>query len=221
MSAINAFDVAKWFIRNGYDCPRNKWDGNMKLQKLLCFAQLVNLVRNGELLFENPMYAFDNGTVVEDVRLYYKHNHEDLIKQSMDFNPDFSPEQLETLEITANIFGKLDPKELSSLNHLQKSWKNAHEKSILKGGFRDKELSKISLQDIKMYDLEKISEVLTAYNDSQKNNSECEVINGITFYYDPKEIELTDELIKQLETFKGDDKSYTILKDEDLGVVIY
>jgi hypothetical protein len=53
------------------------------------------------------------------------------------------------------------------------------------------------------------------------NESACEIINGITFYYDPKEIELTDKLMEQLETFKGDDKSYTIFKDENLGIVIY
>ena len=61
---LKAIDAAKWFVNQNCDMPRNTFDGNMKLQKMLFFAQLIHLARTGELLFEDPILAFKQGSVV-------------------------------------------------------------------------------------------------------------------------------------------------------------
>ena len=53
----SALDVAKWFIKNGYDNPRNTHEGEAKLQELLYFAQLIHLAKHGDVLFNEPILA--------------------------------------------------------------------------------------------------------------------------------------------------------------------
>lgn len=68
----DVYDFAKFFIKNGADSSPNTYDGNMKLQKLLVFADLANIAEYGEPLFGDQVLAFKNGCVVEKVRLRYK-----------------------------------------------------------------------------------------------------------------------------------------------------
>jgi len=84
---VKAIDVALWFINQGLDNPSNTYDGNMKLQKLLYFAQLIYLAKYGDLLFEEPIYAYKNGAVVEKVRLTYKNHYELLANEA--YNSSF------------------------------------------------------------------------------------------------------------------------------------
>ena len=46
-----AIEVASWFINNEYT-PSNTKSGNLKLNKLLYFAQLISLVKRGKPLFK-------------------------------------------------------------------------------------------------------------------------------------------------------------------------
>ena len=72
MEKINVFDVTKWFLENNLDTPRDTFKGNMKLQKLLFFAQLISLAKNNKLLFDDEFCAFENGMVMEKIRIAYK-----------------------------------------------------------------------------------------------------------------------------------------------------
>ena len=58
----NALDFAKVFLKRGLDTNRDTYDGNMKLQKLLFFSNLVSIAEKGKPLFTDPIYAFANGT---------------------------------------------------------------------------------------------------------------------------------------------------------------
>ena len=71
----DVYDFAKYFIKNGADSKPNTYDGNMKLQKLLVLSDLANIAENGKLLFPDPVLAFQNGCVVEKVRLRYKNDY--------------------------------------------------------------------------------------------------------------------------------------------------
>ncbi len=214
-----AIDFARWFIKNGCDWPRNSRDGNMRLQKILYFSQLIHLARTGEVLFEDPIFAFQNGSVIEDVRLAYKENFVLLIEESLSFNPQFTSEQEKTIQTTETLFCDLRAKELSDLNHLHHSWKNAFEKSCMYGS-PQKSLSTISVDDIKLYDLEKIKEMLVAYDMAKGQSETFEVINGSKFYYNPSELTLTEEILETLESYSGNGESYSIYIDETLGMVV-
>lgn len=217
---LKAMDIAKWFIQRNCDNPRNKIDGNMKLQKMLYFSQVIHLARTGESLFCDPILAFERGSVVEEVRLRYKGGEFfQFIDEAIHFVADFSKEQLESLQITEAIFCNLNANELSDINHLHKSWDIAYKNSLV-NGIPQKHLSEISIDNIKRYDLEKIKDLLEAYEITKNMNGRHEVINGITFFYDEDEITMTDELIEELGKFKGEEPAYRLCWDKQLGLVI-
>lgn len=212
-------EVAKWFINQGLDQPRNTIDGNMKLQELLYFSQLINLTLYNKPLFKDPIYAFKNGSVVEEVRLKYRDEHKKFIEEANAETFNFNENELNTLNLVADIFGEASARELSKLNHTHYSWKKAYENSLF-NGIPIKTNSIISLDDVIEYDLDKIKEILEAYEIDKKNDLKCEIINGIKFYYDPKEITLTEDLIEKLESY-DEEEAYTIYNDPSLGMVVF
>ena len=219
---MNAIDAAKWFIKQGYDTPFNTFDGNMKLQKLLYFAQLIHLARTGRLLFNDKVYAFKNGSVVENVRQYYKNSYVLLVEEANALEDlKFNESEMETLVTTAEIFGDINAKELSVINHLRISWQKAFEQSKRANGYYDKDSSEISFDVVKKHDLPRVQEMLNAYKSSHDLQEASEVINDVTFYYDPKELQMTDDIVGRLESFEGTEPSYDIYLDRNLGLVIY
>ena len=81
----NVFDYAKYFMKQGLDTQRNTFDGNMKLQKLLVFANLISLAERGEPLFNDEILAFEQGCVIEEVRLKYKHSYSEFALEADNF----------------------------------------------------------------------------------------------------------------------------------------
>ena len=121
----DVYDFAKFFIKNGADSSPNTYDGNMKLQKLLVFADLANIAEYGEPLFGDQVLAFKNGCVVEKVRLRYKNDYVAFYNDSKSYQPDFSEREYEILRLILDIFGNATAKELSEINHTFSFWKSA------------------------------------------------------------------------------------------------
>lgn len=220
----NVLDIAKWFVKYNLDTPRNSLEGNMKLQKLIYFSQLVHLAKYNEVLFDEPILAYENGCVIEEVRVAYKNDHYSFVSQSNTLKEDFNDNQLETLKITAEIFGKITPEELSELNHLHSSWIEAYERSKGIGGFRFREHGVISIDVIRENDLQKINKMLDAFEVSYNYKQEYIIVNGVTFYYDPREIKLTNQVISELEEYSREnnsDTSYSVYLDEKIGLVVF
>lgn len=217
---VSAFDVARWFIRNNLDQPRNTFDGNMKLQKLLYFSQLVHFAKYDEPLFNEPIYAFENGAVVEEIRQIYKHNNLDFVQSAYSEKINLSDEHLHTLKIVQDVFGHLTATELSHLNHKHPGWKKAFENSRV-GGRYYKELGVIPQEELKREALNVLN-VIEAYEMVKRTLPAHKVINGKTFYYNPDEINIYDEeVFSILESFDGPEDSYTVYFDEKAGLVIY
>lgn len=216
-----AIDYAKYFIKNDIDSFPNTYDGNMKLQKMLLFANLVNLAENGEVLFDDDILAFKNGCVVEDIRLEYKNNYQKLIDESLNFNLTFMPQNLETLNLSAKIFGSLSAKELSDLNHQFDFWRNGFKKSRDKQRY-NKAKSIINIDDMKKESF-KIRKVIDNFKENLQHDESFEVVNGVKFFYDPKKINITDEILIELENFSlselAEYETYNIyLKDGELVI---
>ena len=159
MSKANVFDFSKWFLDNNLDTPRNTFKGNMKLQKLLFFAQLISLAKNNKLLFEENFCAFENGMVLEDVRLKYRNNLEELLGYS---SAKLSDEQLQVLELTKNIYGNEDADALSNMSHQFDYWKKYFENSNGQNNYKNKDKAKVPNDELKK-DLDNIKDVLYAY----------------------------------------------------------
>lgn len=160
MKNTNVFDYTKWFLENNLDTPRNTFKGNMKLQKLLFFAQLISLVKNNKLLFDDQFCAFENGMVMENVRLKYKNNLDELLNYKRN---ELNDEELEVLELTKNIYGSENADTLSNMTHQFEYWKKYLQISNDQFNFKNKNKSIIPNEELEK-ELDNIRDVLDAYN---------------------------------------------------------
>lgn len=174
MEKNKVFDVAKWFIENDLDNPRNTIKGNMKLQKLLFFSQLISLAKNNKLLFDDNFCAFENGMVMEKVRLKYKNNLNDFLNYQRN---DFSDEELQILELTKNIYGNESADTLSNMTHEFDYWKKYLNNSNNIFNYKNKNKSIVPNKELEK-ELDGIKDVLYAYelinSDEYKNLEELD-----------------------------------------------
>ena len=216
----DVYDFAKFFIKNGADSTPDTYDGNMKLQKLLVLADLASISEFGEPLFNDEILAFENGCVIEKVRLRYKNDYAGFKQESADFHPDFSENEYYILNLITDIFGNASAQELSEINHTFDFWKEALLKGTNDYGFHDKKSSVVDIMSQKG-DIKRMKEVIDAFKESSYEELQKETINGVTYYFN-KDFALTDEIISKLEKFSlsAEDDSYTIYLDNG-NLVIY
>lgn len=214
----DVYEYAKFFIKNGADSTPNTYDGNMKLQKLLVFANLIYLVQYDEFLFDDDVLAFKNGCVIEKIRLRYRNDYYGLKQDSDRFEPDFTEKEYEVLKTALDIFGSATARELSEINHTFQFWNNAYQKGTDSKGYHDKSKSVVNFKE-QPDDIEKMREVLDAYRQSVNEVTAKEVINGITFFYDG--FTLTDDMIEKLEMFSltAEDNAYSVYMDSGRLVI--
>lgn len=214
-------EYAKYFMQKATGLD-NTLDGNMKLQKLLTFANLINIALNDEPLFSETMRAFKNGCVIETVRLNYRECYQSLKEASKTFKPNFSNSEFEILDLTLGIFDKLSAKELSNLNHEFEFWENAYKRYKSTNDSVD---SNISEDEIKN-ELHVIKSIIDSYK-NRDNSMLVERVNGIDFFYDPKnldidgfvfvsgeEVSILDELYEFSLSEEAEDNCYTIYLDD-------
>lgn len=219
MAKISAIDAAKWFVKNELDEPRNTFDGNMKVQKLLYFAQLVHLTKYNEPLFDEKILAFQNGSVVEEVRHLYRNEHHQFVESAVLSHIGLTSEQSDTLMTVEELFGEMSARELSDLNHLHESWIESYEASRV-GNFHEKLLSEIKVDQLMRNEVPNMRDIILAHENG-KSLFIFETVNGRKFYYDPEQIQITDDILAILESFNGPDSSYSMYMDETAGIVIY
>ena len=166
--------VAEWFIQKNLDNPTNTFKGNMKLQKLLFFSQLIYMCKNnGETMYDERFSAFDNGMVLEPIRQEYLRNYKEL-KQDSTNNIITLPEKVtEPLTITEEIFGKCTADELSELSHQFDAWAKYLKLSIEDNNYHNKSKAVVPYEELEK-ELYKMNKVLKAYDKRNLNNEEEE-----------------------------------------------
>lgn len=192
----DAIVFAKYLIK---ECPsefNNTLDGNMKLQKILFFANMIHLSYSGEMLFKDDIQAFEKGCVVENVRTKYRESYEDFVVESMNFYHNFTKEQYESLEKVNKIFGRLSADILSDLTHQFDFWKIRYEDSKNEDGNYDQNKNIITKEDM-INEVEKISTILAVYDINNKSEEKSLVINGTTFSFE-EDFEISQDVISEL-----------------------
>lgn len=132
--AMKAIDIANWFVTkaNSEQLGNDTSEGvsNLKLQKVLYFAQAAHLALNQKKsLFEDDIYAWEFGPVVESVYHDFKASKNKPIAKPT--NTDFETFDENTtsfLENTWAIFGKFSAAKLVQMSHEHKPWKDAFAK---------------------------------------------------------------------------------------------
>ncbi|WP_051667333.1 Panacea domain-containing protein [Exiguobacterium oxidotolerans] len=227
MDSTTAKDVSAYLVSSPECYFGNSFDGNMKLQKLLVFSNLIHYTQHQKFLFDEDMYAFKNGIVVEDIRIPFQNDYFEFTTALENLNPVFDEAQLSSINMSIDIFNKLSAKELSDLHHELQTWNIKFNKSRL-GSHYIKDLSLIKHEDIFEDDIEKLKKVISSYNSNRDDRIIFEVINDVTFYYDPSEISLDDnpEFMDYLETVSrsvgnGEDYTFFLSYDVDQGLYYY
>lgn len=126
MAKYTAETIAKWFL--AYNREKTDTEGadlisNLKLQKLLYYAQGTFLGVTENPLFDDPIVAWDHGPVVVDVYHTYKSNHGDGIEFNEDFDfSQISPEDELILESVYENFGQFSAWKLRNMTHAETPW---------------------------------------------------------------------------------------------------
>jgi uncharacterized phage-associated protein/predicted RNase H-like HicB family nuclease len=127
------FDVANYFIAkqiaDNADDVESYDLTNMKLQKLVYYAQGLCLGVLDRPLFENTLEAWEHGPVCPELYHAYKDNSNHAIRSQVSLkvaSKNFSPVEINILKVTNFIFGGCSASKLRSLSHKDAAWKEAY-----------------------------------------------------------------------------------------------
>lgn len=121
---MRALQVAKYFI-NLSNSDEKENITNLKLQKLLYYAQGFYLALENEPLFSDEIQAWAHGPVVPDVYSEFKRYGYKEIKEKYQLEGNISISEKNIIEKTWAIFKSYDGKQLEELTHLEDPWINA------------------------------------------------------------------------------------------------
>jgi uncharacterized phage-associated protein len=160
---LDCLDIARYFIARA-DCDgRSSSMTNMKVQKLLYYAQSLYLALQDEVLFDAEIQAWRYGPVCPPVyRFYAEFEAKQLpIPARQDFLMTFSIEQQQLLEEVWLHFGDRHAYMLSDMTHLEMPWKKARR------GLPPEAASTatIHIEDLKLLGQQKLDEIERSHPD--------------------------------------------------------
>ncbi|PTI38868.1 Panacea domain-containing protein [Staphylococcus succinus] len=209
---------AKAFMNKGVDEKyTNTKDGNLVINKMLYFAQLISLAKYEEELYSNDIYAFENGSVVEDFRQQYKSDYNNLKVESSLFDLNkLSEHEKDVIEKTIELFSDFSAEELSEITHGHTTWINSFEGSK-EGNFYHKDKQLMETESLINNEVPWIKNFL-----SNSDDEELPYVmnNNILFYYDPNSF-IEEQIFEITHNFKGEDSVYTVVKEDDGEALIY
>lgn len=147
---LRAIDVAKFFI--SLDKNHELFDkstielngkticcGNLRLNKYLHMAQNLYIAKTGELLIDDPLYAYENGAVMLEVQ----QNYVAIVNKAAEHKPDFPKEITDFLTSIYQVFKNATVDELIELSHEDAEW----QKHRTGGSFQKQKMDSLSCAD--------------------------------------------------------------------------
>ena len=129
---ITALDVAAYFLHKADADDAGDLISNLKLQKLLYYAQGSFLAVQKQPLFEDEIQAWFHGPVVPAVYDVYKQHKDQPILAPSEYDVSFSKfndEQLELLEEVYTVFAQYSAWRLRDMTHQETPWQE-HERNV-------------------------------------------------------------------------------------------
>ena len=133
---ITAKDVAKYFLSKDYNKKlfntklveynhRKAYEGNIRLNKYLYFAQTVYLAKYDKLLFNDDFIAYDNGPVIKEIVDNYSYLQANSNKEVITL-----PKEIENFldKIYISLENALC-EELIDITHEDSAWKDLSDKT--------------------------------------------------------------------------------------------
>ena len=122
---MTAQTVADYFLTLG-DPEVGDGISNMKIQKLLYYAQGIYLAIANEPLFDDPIEAWRFGPVVPDVYHRFKTHGFESVPVPQDFDATvFSADQRSILDEVNEAYGQFSAWKLRDMTHDEAPWRDA------------------------------------------------------------------------------------------------
>jgi uncharacterized phage-associated protein len=126
-----ASDVAKYFLTLS-DPDEGDVVSNLKLQKLVYYAQGFHLALHGRPLFQDPVVAWQHGPVVPDLYHHYKEHGGNAIPMPVGFDANvFSANERDVLNEVWNVYGQFSAWKLRDMTHEEPPWKSARPHDVI------------------------------------------------------------------------------------------
>jgi uncharacterized phage-associated protein len=131
-----AGQIANWFLAYNRQFEATcdaELLSNMKLQKLLYYAQGSFLALEGYPLFSDDIIAWEHGPVVPSVYHRFKHtgaNGIDISEEGV-IIPDLTDDETSILEKVFEVFGKYSAWELRNMTHEETPWKETKQGNVI------------------------------------------------------------------------------------------
>jgi uncharacterized phage-associated protein len=132
MAEHSALDVAKYFLAKTADEETGDAISNLKLQKLLYYAQGVHLALRDKPLFDERIEAWTNGPVIPEVYTAYKQHGSSAIPPEQIDASAYSSEVQEVLDEVYEVFGQYSGWKLKNMTSDEPPWKNTTRSEIIK-----------------------------------------------------------------------------------------
>lgn len=129
-----AEDIAEWFLNKNriqMNFEDSEYITNLKLQKLLYYAQGYYLAKKNEPLFSDDFLAWEHGPVIRKIYNQYKKNGSNGIKYNEDFKKDIDEETERILEEVYSEYGQYTAWKLRNLTHEEGPWKTTPRNEII------------------------------------------------------------------------------------------
>jgi uncharacterized phage-associated protein len=122
----SCFDVAKYFLAQSSE-DAGDLISNLKLQKLVYYAQGFSLALNRRPLFNEQIEAWLHGPVVPDLYHVYKAFGSGHIPHPEEFDLDtFTAEERELLDEVYEFYGQYSAWRLRQLTHDETPWRESY-----------------------------------------------------------------------------------------------
>lgn len=128
---LRAFDVAQWFVAWAENIDAEI--SNLKVQKLLYYAQGKSLADRGVPLFDDPIEAWAHGPVVAEVYHELKKFGKNPIDPDVILGEDFSWDCFKDVEpillATWDTYGSLAAWALRERTHRESPWRESFDET--------------------------------------------------------------------------------------------
>lgn len=141
VNMLTCFDVADYF-KTLVDEESGDLMTNLKLQKLVYYAQGFYLALHEEPLFNEEIEAWTHGPVIPELYHYYKDHGAKGIPKPDNFDISIYPDHVkDLLNDIYDVYGKYSAWKLRDMTHEEEPWKNNYQKGD----------SIIPLEDMRIY----------------------------------------------------------------------
>lgn len=131
----SAEQIANWFLaHNNYVMAMGdaEYISNLKLQKLLYYAQGTYLALEDKPLFNDKILAWEHGPVVEKIYHKYKHYGSNGIDEEINFNSEtIDLKTREILEEVYEVFGQYSAWKLRNMTHKETPWQETKRNNVI------------------------------------------------------------------------------------------